>query len=56
MIVAGIPAKPLRRRFSDSIAARMEELAWWDWPHAQLQASLKDFQTMPAEAFLEKYS
>jgi len=55
MIVAGIPAKPLRRRFSDSIAARMEELAWWDWPHAQLQASLKDFQTMPAEAFLEKY-
>ncbi|MEQ5826756.1 chloramphenicol acetyltransferase [Sulfitobacter sp. NFXS29] len=55
MIVAGIPAKPLRRRFSDSIAARMEELAWWDWPHAQLQASLKDFQTLPAEAFLEKY-
>lgn len=55
MIVAGIPAKPLRLRFSDSIAARMEELAWWDWPHAQLQASLKDFQTMPAEAFLEKY-
>jgi len=56
MIVAGIPAKPLRRRFSESIAARMEELAWWDWPHAQLQASLKDFQTLPAEAFLEKYS
>ena len=55
MIVAGIPAKPLRRRFSASIATRMEELAWWDWPHAQLQASLKDFQTMPAEAFLEKY-
>ncbi|MEP3688097.1 MAG: chloramphenicol acetyltransferase [Sulfitobacter dubius] len=56
MIVAGIPAKPLRRRFSESIAARMEELAWWDWPHDRLQASLKDFQTLPAEAFLEKYS
>ena len=55
MIVAGIPAKPLRRRFSESIAARMEELAWWDWPHDRLQASLKDFQTLPAEAFLEKY-
>ncbi len=55
MIVAGIPANPLRRRFSESIATRMEELAWWDWPHDRLQASLKDFQTMPAEAFLEKY-
>ena len=54
-IVAGIPAKPLRRRFSESIATRMEELGWWDWPHDRLQASLKDFQTMPAEAFLEKY-
>jgi tetrahydrodipicolinate N-succinyltransferase len=56
MIVAGIHAKPLRRRFSESIAARMEELAWWDWPHERLHASLKDFQTLPAEAFLEKYS
>ncbi|WP_411975618.1 chloramphenicol acetyltransferase [Sulfitobacter faviae] len=55
MIVAGIPAKPLRRRFPESIAARMEELAWWDWPHDRLHASLKDFQTLPAEAFLEKY-
>ena len=55
MIVAGIPAKPLRRRFSESIAARMEELAWWDWPHDRLHASLKNFQTLPAEAFLEKY-
>ncbi|MFG6592529.1 chloramphenicol acetyltransferase [Sulfitobacter sp. 1A12157] len=55
MIVAGIPAKPLRRRFSESIAARMEELAWWDWPHDRLQESLEDFQTFPAEAFLEKY-
>ncbi|MFG6594836.1 chloramphenicol acetyltransferase [Sulfitobacter sp. 1A13368] len=55
MIVAGIPAKPLRRRFPESIAARMEELAWWDWPHDRLHASLKNFQTLPAEAFLEKY-
>jgi hypothetical protein len=33
----------------------MEELAWWDWPHDRLHASLKDFQTLPAEVFLEKY-
>ncbi|NUH65118.1 chloramphenicol acetyltransferase [Sulfitobacter sp. S0837] len=55
MIVAGIPAKPLRRRFSEDVAARMEEMAWWDWPHERLETSLQDFQTLAAEAFLEKY-
>ncbi|SDG53456.1 chloramphenicol acetyltransferase [Sulfitobacter delicatus] len=55
MIVAGIPAKPLRPRFSEDVAARMEEMAWWDWPHERLETSLQDFQTLAAEAFLEKY-
>lgn len=55
MIVAGIPAAPLRARFSDALAARMVDLAWWDWPHAQLRAALDDFRGLKAEAFLEKY-
>ncbi|QFT58844.1 Chloramphenicol acetyltransferase [Sulfitobacter sp. THAF37] len=55
MIVAGIPAVPLRARFPDSIADRMMALAWWDWPHARLRDTLEDFRTLPAEAFLEKY-
>ncbi|MDD9720438.1 chloramphenicol acetyltransferase [Sulfitobacter sp. PR48] len=55
MIVAGIPAVPLRARFSDSIAERMMALAWWDWPHVRLRETLQDFRTLPAEAFLEKY-
>jgi phosphonate metabolism protein (transferase hexapeptide repeat family) len=33
MIVAGIPAVPLRSRFAPHIADRLTELAWWDWPH-----------------------
>ncbi len=55
MIVAGIPAVPLRARFSDSIAQRLMALAWWDWPHARLRETLQDFRTLPAETFLEKY-
>lgn len=56
MIVAGIPAQPLRARYKTAIADQMMALAWWDWPHAQLQAALTDFRSLCAEAFLEKYS
>ncbi len=31
-IVAGNPAREIRRRFSDADTARLLEIAWWDWP------------------------
>jgi len=55
MIVAGIPATPLRERFPRPIAERMLALAWWDWSHDRLRESLDDFRSLPAEAFLEAY-
>lgn len=56
MIVAGIPAQPLRSRYPQGIAERMMALAWWDWPHDRLHAALDDFRSLRAEAFLEKYA
>ena len=55
MIVAGVPAQPLRMRFSDAVAERLLALAWWDWPHDALRAALADFRALSAEAFLEKH-
>lgn len=55
MIVAGVPAVPLRERFPARVAERMQALAWWDWSHERLRAALPDFRALPAEAFLEKY-
>lgn len=55
MIVAGVPAEPLRERLSPALAERMIAMAWWDWDHARLRESLQDFRALPAEAFLEKY-
>jgi phosphonate metabolism protein (transferase hexapeptide repeat family) len=55
MIVVGVPARPLKARFAEGVGARMDALAWWDWPHATLRAALDDFRQLPAEAFLEKY-
>ena len=54
-IVVGVPARPLRPRFPEGVGARMDALAWWDWPHATLRAALADFRRLSAEAFLNKY-
>lgn len=55
LIVACVPAVPLRKRFADDVADRMQALAWWDWPHDKLRQALEDFRALPAAAFLERY-
>ncbi len=54
-IVGGVPARPIRPRFSPEIGARMDRLAWWDWSHDKLRAALDDFRALNAEAFLDKH-
>jgi phosphonate metabolism protein (transferase hexapeptide repeat family) len=54
-IVAGNPARPLRDRQPPDIAARLIALAWWDWDHARLRATLYDFRTLDAAAFLARH-
>lgn len=54
-IVAGNPARIIRRRFPEEIAERLKALAWWDWEHARLRAALDDFRALSVEAFLETY-
>jgi len=55
MIVAGIPAVPLRPRLPETVAKGLIALAWWDWPHDLLDARLEDFRRLSAEDFLTKY-
>jgi phosphonate metabolism protein (transferase hexapeptide repeat family) len=54
-IAVGNPARVLRSRFAPGIVARLEALAWWDWPHDELRAALEDFRTFPIEQFLDVY-
>lgn len=55
MVVAGNPARPIRRRFSEPVCADLMALAWWDWPHAKLAAALPDLRTLDAAVFAAKY-
>ena len=54
-IAAGVPARPIKRRFEPHIARRLLELSWWDWPHERLRAALEDFRTLPVERFIDKH-
>lgn len=54
-IVAGVPARPVRRRFSEDIARRIERLAWWDWPDDRIRRASRDVRDLDAGAFLDKY-
>lgn len=54
-IVGGVPARVIRRRFSESVADRLLALAWWDWPHDRLREALDDFRTLDVDAFLARH-
>ncbi len=54
-IVSGVPARPMRKRFNDSTIARLLELQWWHWSHADLKQHLEDFRSLSIEDFLAKH-
>lgn len=54
-IVVGVPASPLRRRFPEGIAARIEALSWWDWPAEKLARAVPDMQALAIEDFLDRW-
>jgi phosphonate metabolism protein (transferase hexapeptide repeat family) len=54
-IVVGVPARPLRRRFSEEVAEGLMRIAWWDWPKPRLAAALEDFRKLDAADFVRKY-
>lgn len=31
-VVAGNPARPIRKRFDDEVIERLLQIRWWDWP------------------------
>ena len=44
-VVGGVPAKPIRKRFSDKVIADLERLRWWDWDHEQIRSHIDAIQS-----------
>lgn len=53
-IVAGVPAKIIRFRFSDEIIKRLLKIKWWDFPTEVLKDNITLFSSEPNENSLEK--
>ena len=54
-IVAGVPGLELKERFPAGIAARIEKMAWWDWPREKLFEAVPDMQRLRIEEFLARW-
>ena len=54
-IVGGVPARFIRERFSRSVAGRLKEIAWWDWPFETIMERLEYFQSSDIEGFCERW-
>ena len=54
-IVGGVPARPIRKRFSESGAESLRRIAWWDWPDPLIFERLGDFRSEAIEEFCRRY-
>ena len=52
-IVGGNPAKPIKARFEPDVVARLEALAWWDWPIETITRHLKLIVSDNVEALMQ---
>jgi virginiamycin A acetyltransferase len=49
-VVGGNPSKGLRMRFEPETVARLERIAWWDWPVEKITANLEIITCGDADA------
>lgn len=53
-IVAGVPARIIRYRYTPKQIEKLNKIAWWDWPDEQIRERYDDFY-LDIESFLDKY-
>lgn len=42
-IVGGVPAKQIKKRYSDDIIDKLLKIQWWNWPEEKIQDNLEYF-------------
>ncbi|GEM_PF-160234 len=53
-IVTGVPAKVIKKRYSDEDIEKLLKIKWWDWPDTKIKENLELFY-QPDE-FIKKFS
>ena len=53
-VVGGIPAKLLKKKHSDEIIEKLQDIAWWHWDKKTIAERKQDFY-LPIDEFIKKY-
>lgn len=43
-IVGGVPAKPIKKRFSEKVIADLTQIKWWDWTKERIAQNIEAIQ------------
>jgi len=54
-IVGGIPAKPVKKRFSDQEIQALEEIKWWDWSEEKIKENVDLLSATDLTKFIETH-
>ncbi len=54
-IVGGVPARFIKRRFTEAQAEALQDIAVWDWPRDVYKAAIPDIRALDIDTFIEKY-
>lgn len=54
-VVAGSPARVIKKKFCENYIAKLNDIAWWNWDETKIKDRIEDFY-LPIEQFIEKYS
>jgi len=53
-VVAGVPAKIIKFRFSDHVIDKLLKIKWWDWPEEKIFSNYEAFYDV--EKFIDKFN
>jgi acetyltransferase-like isoleucine patch superfamily enzyme len=54
-IVAGVPAREVRRRFGDAQVAALAQIAWWDWPMDEVLRCVPQLCSENVDEFIREH-
>ena len=52
-IVAGVPARHIKFRFTLKNIEELEKIAWWNWPFLKLQEKVRELESKDVYAFIK---
>lgn len=55
-IVAGIPAKIIKKRFSPKLISKLEKIRWWDWSEDKIKKNIRLLLSSDVESFCHEFN